>query len=250
MEPLTSAALISGGLSIFGGKKQNKAQIASAREQMAFQERMSNTSHQRQVEDLKKAGINPILSARLGGASVPSGAQPNIRNEYEGAATSAKNLIAAKTATAQIDNIKSQTNLNNAQSAVAVERAKTEAAMQGNLGSQTAFNAERLNTQKHLTEQERIRIETAMATMSRTKMDALTAGAQATRAILQENIDQSGAGQVLSWMQRANEIGLGVRDAMRLLATTRRSPRLPSLSGQRPKNDSGRRGKYDDPLME
>lgn len=58
----------------------NQAQIASAREQMEFQERMSNTAHQRQVEDLAKAGLNPILSAKYGGASTPSGAQANIQS--------------------------------------------------------------------------------------------------------------------------------------------------------------------------
>lgn len=65
---------IAGGASLIGGIMQQQQQRAMMREQMSFQERMSNTAWQRATADMRKAGINPMLSFMQGGASSPAGA--------------------------------------------------------------------------------------------------------------------------------------------------------------------------------
>lgn len=157
------SSVIGGAFDILGGglnalysadaaKKAYKRQVKLMKMQQNWQERMSNTAHQREVEDLREAGLNPILSATGGnGASSPVVSAPsvasasgnpfafnNLGKTLPNAAEAKQAKTADKLAEARIKNEKdlteSQVNKNNADAALADQERRNLRYKEGNIG--------------------------------------------------------------------------------------------------------------------
>jgi hypothetical protein len=97
--------IFSSVLGFIGQERANSANSNEARYNRDFQERMTRNRHQYQVEDLRQAGLNPILSA-TNGAPVPSGATAHTQVNSAKAAIDAFNQT--KLTKAQTGNLKQQ----------------------------------------------------------------------------------------------------------------------------------------------
>lgn len=81
------ASLVGSATSAWGAERANREARRASQRQMDFQERMQRNRYRYTMEDMRKAGLNPILAYQQGGGGAPSGASYSPQNIGAGAAT-------------------------------------------------------------------------------------------------------------------------------------------------------------------
>ena len=113
--PFGAIASIAGALiGASSAKSTNKAAAQEAENSRLFTKEQLQNRHQWEVEDLRKAGLNPVLSAHSG-AAVGGSAQAPVINPADGmakAVEAAASALTLKRTEAEIDKIKSETQVN------------------------------------------------------------------------------------------------------------------------------------------
>lgn len=222
IDPLAAMSTIAGyNMTSKGQKEANWSNAQQAHDARIWAEQMRATAHQSTVADLRKAGLNPILSASHGVNPTPSSTAARMESSGATAAQAGRELAHQS---AMIRNLKEQNDQIKADTAL-----KGQQVWQSRAEAEARLRQSELDIQRRATEIENTRAAKQTA-------DILTSDAKG-RA-LEGEIDETKFGEIMRYIDRAMRGLTGGSSALRNLkdlgglgrggseAPARREPRL------------------------
>lgn len=176
---------------LLGTEMTNRSSARQARANRDFQERMSNTSYQRAVSDMKKAGINPMLAAKVGGASTPAGAVAQVADYGQSYSEGRKVDLQRELNKAQVKATNEQANLYSAQSAKARAETITEMTRPDLSRAQTSAALSSAGQADQAVQESKQRVSKMLSEIENIKADTLVKSAEFGVKLSQEQVNQT-----------------------------------------------------------
>lgn len=136
--PIIAAGISAAG-SYLGAQKQASAASHVNAQQIAWQREAMQNRHQWEVEDLRKAGLNPILSANAGASTGGAGFHPSVPDYMTAYQNAVGNAVNSLKGLAEIEQTEANTKVANA----TVNRINQETRNLGITGAQLDMNLKR-----------------------------------------------------------------------------------------------------------
>ena len=198
------AAAIGAAAAIGGSMKASSDAQGMSKYQLDYQRDLANSAHVRQVRDLKNAGLNPILSARMGGAGNVSSVGTSIPDYGKAASTAIKAGQAyaeVQQKEATVENLGANTALQKMQEKLAKEQSlKTQAEVK-NIQADTDAKRTNIGLAEH--KQELTRAQTILTQHGASQAEV--------NAFIAKNETK-----ILDAMSKSGDLGSAASDLIRL----------------------------------
>lgn len=239
------ASLLGSAMDVYGQTQTNEMNRQLARENRDWQEKMSNTAHQREVADLRAAGLNPILTAMGGsGASSPAGSVATMENPFSGiphAVGTARQLQEVERQRVQQESeLKdSQISLNEDQAALSRENAQLAATNREATAVGMAKTEEEIKTQKYVQENYLASMKAMAAQATQSLASAGHLSALRDAAILGTYTPEMLTARAIRGVINNPEVQLALEETGRRLSGVTKTLRTNGASGLFPSNEGG-----------